>query len=85
MTDTQRLARELDMALPSIPRALWPLLLPAATLVLAQQWSGVSEQGQPACPDCRRLMAYGRHVCSCPTAKIRKRLGGLLQAYQEAA
>lgn len=78
VTETQRLARELDTTLPTLPRVLWPLLLPAAALVLEAQWSGRTEAGEPACVDCRRRQSYGSHVCSCPTGKVRKRLGAML-------
>jgi hypothetical protein len=78
MTDAQRLTRDVDAALAALPRVLWPLLVPAARLVQATQWSGVSEDGRPACPDCRRMASYGSHPCSCPTRRVLKRLGAYL-------
>ena len=47
-TDAQRLTREVDTALAALPRVLWPLLVPAARLIQAAQWSGMSEDDQPA-------------------------------------
>jgi hypothetical protein len=82
MTEHQLLSRETERA-TGLPRALWPLLLPAAALLQEGQWGGTSEDGRPCCPDCGRLRSYGRHVCSCPTRLALKRLGPLLVA-QEA-
>ncbi len=82
MTEHQMLSRETERA-TALPRALWPLLLPAAALLQEGQWGGTSEDGRPCCPDCGRLASYGRHVCSCPTRLALKRLGPLLAA-QEA-
>jgi hypothetical protein len=84
LTETQMLARELDRLLASTSRRYWSLLAEAAVPVLRDEWSGTVD-GKPACPDCRRLQAYGSHPCSCPTGKVRKRLGPLVCVYGEAA
>lgn len=80
MTERQLLAREVTTAHAALPAALWPLLLPAAALVLAGEWQGRSRDDKPACEDCGRLQAYGHHPCSCPTGQVGKRLGSLLAA-----
>lgn len=85
LADIQRLARELDAARAALPRVLWPLLLPAAEIVIAHQWGGVSDDGRPMCLDCRRLQSYGTHPCSCPTGRAQKRFAPLLAARAAAA
>lgn len=80
LTETQRLARDVDRRLAALPRERWGELVADAGVVLAAQWAGVTEDGKPACMDCGRTMAYSNHVCSCPTGKVRKRLGAMVQA-----
>jgi hypothetical protein len=83
LTPTQRLARDLDKRLAATPRSEWAGFVEDAAVVIAAQWSG-DVDGSPACPDCRRYASYGSHACSCPTGKVRKRMGAMVAARMEA-